>query len=55
MNEHIKHYIQALQGITAAEWKKLSYVINGSFEQQKNELEKELQLASAEDVEQLIP
>lgn len=50
----MKKYLEHLKGITYPEWIRLRTGIDRAFEQQKGESEKQLKLADAEIVENLI-
>lgn len=50
MNE----YLQALKGISYPEWIKVKIAMDGAFERQKRELEKELKFSNVEDAERVI-
>lgn len=50
MNE----YLQALKGISYPEWIKVKIAMDGAFERQKRELEKELKFSNIEDAERVI-
>ena len=58
MNEKRKEYItkfaEAMQGMTYREWEMVKSVIDTSFARQKCELERQLQLASVEEIDKLI-
>ncbi|GLC79232.1 hypothetical protein [Lacrimispora brassicae] len=47
----MKEYLKSLQGISYLEWVKVKMVIDETFRNQKNELEKELKLADSEKVD----
>lgn len=44
-------YARRLRGITYLEWLKLAHLINRSFDKQKRELEKGIQLAPDEELQ----
>ena len=52
--EYVKKFAEAMQGMTFREWETVKSVIDTSFNRQKCELEKQLQLASAEEIDKLI-
>ncbi len=45
----MEKYIEALKGISLLEWKKLSHMINRSFERKEIEASKELRLEEDKD------
>lgn len=50
----MKNYINALIGISYPEWKRLRTAVDRAFEKERGEFEKEIKLANAEIVNQLI-
>lgn len=52
--EYIKKFAEAMQGMTFREWETVKSVIDTSFNRQKCELEKQLQLASVEEIDKLM-
>lgn len=53
-NEYITRFAEAMQGMTYREWEMVKSVIDCSFNRKKCELEKQLQLASVEEISKLI-
>lgn len=52
--EYVMRIAEAMQGMTYREWETVKSVIDCSFNRQKCELEKQLRLASAEEIDKLI-
>lgn len=45
MNEKIAQYLKALDGITYKEWRKLYYILDKSFEEEKGKLNNSIKLS----------